>query len=59
MFLFANNVLNILLTIVLVGIYVVLGIFINKLILRRQNENKGGIGWFYLLLFIIFVVLWE
>lgn len=56
MFLFTNNALNIVLTVVLVGIYIVLGVLVNKLILKRQNENKGGIGWFYFLLFVIFVV---
>lgn len=63
MFLFSTP-LNIIITVGLLLIYIAVAIIVNKVILKRQEEGKKGIVWFYLLLFVIFVafvafILWA
>ncbi|MCK5732104.1 MAG: mechanosensitive ion channel, partial [Tenericutes bacterium] len=62
MFLFSTT-LNIIFTISLLIVYIGLAFIINKTIARRQEANKKGIFWYYLLLFFVFVgfvglILW-
>ncbi|MCK4551387.1 MAG: mechanosensitive ion channel family protein [Tenericutes bacterium] len=62
MFLF-SAALNIIFTVILLIVYVGLAFIINKAIAKRQETNKKGIFWFYILLFFVFVgfaglILW-
>ncbi|XMB72718.1 mechanosensitive ion channel family protein [Mycoplasmatota bacterium WC30] len=56
MFLFANNVTNIILTCVVVLGFIGVAYIINKIATNRQEKLKKGIAWFYILLFIVLVV---
>ena len=37
-------------------LFIFLSIIVNRVTTKRQEANKGGIVWFYIVLFIIFLV---
>ena len=57
MFLFANDNLNMVLTLVLAVIYIVLAVYVNRIIAnRRKNDVKQQVLKLYLILFFVLVI---